>query len=113
MVERLQVKACSIGRILTSLEKKYSNSRYDETDMKKSQSGQLSNQPPSKRAQLKIQSIPPFNANKIKKSPSTEPAVSSPLSAMPTQKNIPEETEQILKRMEDQLNEEERVANAQ
>ncbi|XP_070503242.1 protein RUFY3 isoform X4 [Chironomus tepperi] len=74
MVERLQVKASSIGRILTSLEKKYTSTRGEESEVKKSPSGQLlsHNQPPNKRAHLRIQQIPPFNANKVKKSPSGE-----------------------------------------
>lgn len=70
MVERLQVKASSIGRILNNLEKKY-NGTYEKgeagSDMKKSSSGQ----PLTKRSP-KIQMIPPFNASKIRKSPSTE-----------------------------------------
>lgn len=76
MVERLQAKASSIGRILTSLEKKYSSTHGDESEIKKSPSGQLlsNKQPPSKRAHLKIQQIPPFNANKIRKSPSSDTA---------------------------------------
>lgn len=74
IVERLQAKASSIGRILTNLEKKYNNTHRDESDFKKSPSGQQlsSHQPPSKRAHVKIQQIPPFNASKIRKSPSTE-----------------------------------------
>jgi hypothetical protein len=90
MVERLQVKACSIGRILTNLEKKYSSS-YDK-DMKKSpsSSSQLGH-PPSKRVYPRIQQIPPFNADRIKKSPSTEPTVSTPLEPTST---ITEENEE-------------------
>jgi hypothetical protein len=77
MVERLQVKACSIGRILTNLEKKYNNT-YGEDPMKKSPSGQqLGAQPPNKRANLRIQQIPPFNANKIRKSPSSDPTTTA------------------------------------
>lgn len=76
MVERLQAKASSIGRILTSLEKKYTSTHgEDSSDLKKSPSGQLfsyHHQPPNKRAHLKIQQIPPFNANKVRKSPSSE-----------------------------------------
>lgn len=76
MVERLQAKASSIGRILTSLEKKYTSTHgEDSSDIKKSPSGQLfsyNNQPPNKRAHLRIQQIPPFNANKVRKSPSSE-----------------------------------------
>lgn len=67
MVERLQVKASSIGRILSNLEKKY-HSSYDG-DMKKSPSGQHL----KKLEIVRIQRIPPFNANKIRKSPSAEP----------------------------------------
>jgi hypothetical protein len=53
------------------LEKKYSSQHSGENDMKKSPSGQsIGNQPPNKRAHLRIQHIPPFNANKIRKSPS-------------------------------------------
>lgn len=75
MVERLQVKASSIGRILNNLEKKY-NGTYekDDRDMKKSTSGQQLGHPPKPRAPDKIQRIPAFNPNKIRKSPSTEPA---------------------------------------
>lgn len=71
VVERLQVKASAIGRILTNLERKYNNNheKDDRRDMKKSPSGQsLSKRAPANR----IQEIPPFDANKIRKSPSTE-----------------------------------------
>lgn len=75
MVERLQAKASSIGRILTSLEKKYTSTHGDESDIKKSPSNQLfSYHQPPKRAHVRIQQIPPFNANKIRKSPSSESA---------------------------------------
>jgi len=71
MVERLQIKASSIGRILNNLEKKYTDAqeRGEDPDfMKKSPSGQhITHQ---KRPQSKIQSIPPFNASKVRKSPS-------------------------------------------
>lgn len=66
MVERLQVKASSIGRILTNLERKYHNT-HDSSDLKKSPSGQL-----QKCEIIRIQRIPPFNSNKIRKSPSSE-----------------------------------------
>lgn len=68
MVERLQVKASNIGKILSSLEKRYT----DHDNMKKSPSGQQfgHTQPPSKKAHLRIQQIPPFNASKVRKSPS-------------------------------------------
>lgn len=73
---RLQVKASAIGKILTSLEQKYNNTHGDGMDglMKKSPSAHLGH-PPNKKAHMeiiKIQSIPPFNASKIRKSPSTE-----------------------------------------
>lgn len=76
MVERLQAKASSIGRILTSLEKKYTSTHGEESEIKKSPSGQLLShqQPPNKRAHLRIQQIPPFNSNRIRKSPSSEAA---------------------------------------
>lgn len=78
MVERLQVKACSIGKILTNLEKKYNNSHDKDDGIKKSPSGHtLGYNPAHKRPQAKIQMIPPFNANKIKKSPSAEPATAA------------------------------------
>lgn len=72
MVERLQVKASSIGRILTNLEKKYHNTHdREEALMKKSPSGQsLGN----KKQVVTIQRIPAFNPNKIRKSPSSEAA---------------------------------------
>lgn len=73
---RLQVKASAIGKILTSLEQKYHNNNGDGMEglMKKSPSAHLGH-PPNKKAHMeiiKIQSIPPFNASKIRKSPSTE-----------------------------------------
>lgn len=76
MVERLQVKACSIGKILSSLERKYNNTHEkDDKGMTKSPSGQkFGSNPPSKRNSVRIQRIPPFDANKIRKSPSTEKA---------------------------------------
>lgn len=78
MVERLQVKACSIGKILSNLEKRYhSNHDKDDANMKKSPSGQQLGHGPSKRSHVKIQMIPPFNASSIKKSPSAEPATSA------------------------------------
>lgn len=71
----MQVKASSIGRILNNLEKKYNNTHEkDDPRIKKSPSGQQLGHSSSRRAPPKIQMIPPFNANKIRKSPSTEPA---------------------------------------
>lgn len=74
MVERLQVKASSIGRILTNLERQYHNADKEQSDLKKSTSGQSLGYS-SKRPVNKIQKIPPFNASKVKSSPTTEPAV--------------------------------------
>ena len=73
MVERLQVKASSIGRILNNLEKKYNNTHEKDDRIKKSPSGQQLGHSSHKRAPPKIQMIPPFNATKIRKSPSYEP----------------------------------------
>lgn len=70
MVTRLQVKASQIGKILTSLERKYDG----EDLMKKSTSGNsLVN--PHKVKTVQIQAIPPFNPNKIRKSPSSVEAL--------------------------------------
>lgn len=104
MVERLQAKASSIGRILTSLEKKYNSTHGDESsDMKKSPSGHLfSHQPPNKRAHLRIQQIPPFNANKIRKSPSTDP--SKPIDE--EKQTEPVKTEKVEEEDEKEKNEE-------
>lgn len=77
MVERLQAKASSIGRILTNLEKKYTSTHGDEQNIKKSPSGQQLGHPPSKKAHLRIQQIPPFNASKIRKSPSANETIES------------------------------------
>jgi RUN and FYVE domain-containing protein 1/2 len=70
MVSRLQAKASHIGKILTSLEK-----RYDDND-KKENAGTTGGmkKSASKRSHLRIDPIPPFNANKIKKSPCTDPS---------------------------------------
>lgn len=73
MVARLQVKASQIGRLLQTLE----NQSTDEKNSKKTAtqlSKQLSKQksecgPPQKKSHY-IDPIPPFNANKIRKSPS-------------------------------------------
>lgn len=79
MVTRLQVKASQIGKILSNLEKKYDDA--DEEKMKKSSSGNLGNQPPPNKIVkvVKIQSIPPFNKNKIRKSPSNAEALEKQL----------------------------------
>lgn len=72
MVARLQVKASQIGKILQSLE--HQNKVADEKQHKKTASqGQSSKMkhdgPPQKKSHY-IDPIPPFNANKIRKSPS-------------------------------------------
>lgn len=69
MVERLQVKASSIGRILTNLEKKYHNTHDRDEAMKKSPSGHSLGH---RKQIVTIQRIPAFNPNKIRKSPSSE-----------------------------------------
>lgn len=61
MVSRLQVKATQIGRILSNLERS-----YDATPMASPSTQQP---PPMKKPHLRIDPIPPFNANKIRKSP--------------------------------------------
>lgn len=83
MVARLQVKASQIGKLLQTLETK---SKQDGADgdahgMKKSgytkQQKSEAGGPPVKKPHY-IDPIPPFNANKIRKSPSaTLPAASS------------------------------------
>lgn len=62
MVSRLQVKATHIGRILSNLERS-----YDCTPMSSPSTQQP---PPMKKPHLRIDPIPPFNANRIRKSPS-------------------------------------------
>ena len=74
---RLQVKASAIGKILSSLEKKYdANSLHemqpDAEFMKKSTSANLGHSKQRPHIKVSIQSIPPFNANKIRNSPSVE-----------------------------------------
>lgn len=79
MVTRLQVKASQIGKILSNLEKKGGDPMTDSqlSTLTSFTSSSLSppnsagvSGPPSKRAYLKIGTIPPFNANKLRKSPS-------------------------------------------
>lgn len=89
MVSRLQAKASQIGKILTTLEKKY-DTKLDDSEMvstpgsasldlgttstsssiisvsKKSKAETTG--PPFKKPHLKFE-IPPFNPNKIRKSP--------------------------------------------
>lgn len=76
MVSRLQTKASAIGKILQALESKYDgklpeNSSSDHHSLK---SKPDSGGPPIKKANLRTDNfaIPPFNPNKIRKSPSIE-----------------------------------------
>lgn len=68
MVARLQVKASQIGKLLQTLESKsseeHSKKHASHLSKQKSESG-----PPVKKPHY-IDPIPPFNANKIRKSPS-------------------------------------------
>lgn len=93
MVERLQVKASSIGKILSNLEKRYTSQHAEE--MKKSPSGQQfgQHQPPNKKAHLRIQQIPPFNANKIRKSPSNNEEIKAEEIVSPSSSTAPPETQ--------------------
>lgn len=70
MVARLQVKASQIGRLLQTLEikSKTDGSENDAHLSKKSGKGEMGG-PPIKKPHY-IDPIPPFNANKIRKSPS-------------------------------------------
>uniref|UniRef100_A0A8W7JG74 RUN domain-containing protein n=1 Tax=Anopheles albimanus TaxID=7167 RepID=A0A8W7JG74_ANOAL len=83
MVSRLQIKASQIGRILSNLEKKGAESMTDSqisaiSSLSGSAAGgggscsgsMAGGAPPSKKPHLKISTIPPFNANKLRKSPS-------------------------------------------
>lgn len=68
MVARLQVKASQIGRLLQTLETKATEENHkksgNQLNKQKSECG-----PPVKKPHY-IDPIPPFNANKIRKSPS-------------------------------------------
>lgn len=72
MVARLQVKASQIGKILQSLENQ--NRAADEKQHKKAssqgQSSKMKSDGPPQKKSHHIDPIPPFNANKIRKSPS-------------------------------------------
>lgn len=99
VVTRLQVKASQIGRILSNLEKKGAMDAMTDSQMSSfssitqdSSSGASSATigPPSKKAHLRVGTIPPFNANKLRKSPSvgastatTKPADETPKTAPP------------------------------
>uniref|UniRef100_A0A1Q3FUV0 Putative run domain-containing protein n=1 Tax=Culex tarsalis TaxID=7177 RepID=A0A1Q3FUV0_CULTA len=99
MVTRLQVKASQIGKILSNLERKGAVDAMTDSQMstfssltQDSSSGVSSATigPPSKKAHLRVGTIPPFNANKLRKSPSVgaststvKPADESPKTAVP------------------------------
>lgn len=102
MVARLQIKASQIGKILQTLENKSneanmaadsgSDSRKNSTSRPlghyKNKSGDFG--PPVKKPHY-IDPIPPFNANKIRKSPSGNPTESTP-PIPPSTPDIKEET---------------------
>lgn len=104
MVERLQVKASNIGIILSNLEKKYHNSNFDEQFFKKSPSGhQLGyGNPQNKKPHPKIQQIPPFNASKIKKSPSANEDVDIKAEDPPPNESIKEEEDDAEKKEDEE-----------
>lgn len=68
MVSRLQTKASAIGKLLQALESKY-DGKLPENPTSKPEGG-----PPTKKANLRTDNfaIPPFNPNKIRKSPSSD-----------------------------------------
>uniref|UniRef100_A0A182VSB2 RUN domain-containing protein n=1 Tax=Anopheles minimus TaxID=112268 RepID=A0A182VSB2_9DIPT len=86
MVTRLQIKASQIGRILSNLERKGAGDAMTDSQISTINSfagGGVSSPsgaggsygsglvgPPNKKPHLKISTIPPFNANKLRKSPS-------------------------------------------
>uniref|UniRef100_A0AAG5CW90 RUN domain-containing protein n=1 Tax=Anopheles atroparvus TaxID=41427 RepID=A0AAG5CW90_ANOAO len=87
MVTRLQIKASQIGRILSNLERKGAAEAMTDSQISTISSfgggggsssvsspmgsgGSTMIGPPNKRPHLKIGTIPPFNANKLRKSPS-------------------------------------------
>lgn len=67
MVARLQVKASQIGKLLQTLETKGNHDERHAPTLSKQKSE--SSGPPLKKPHY-IDPIPPFNANKIRKSPS-------------------------------------------
>uniref|UniRef100_A0A6R5YQN2 RUN domain-containing protein n=1 Tax=Anopheles funestus TaxID=62324 RepID=A0A6R5YQN2_ANOFN len=84
MVSRLQIKASQIGKILSNLERKGAADAMTDSQISTINSfGSVSSPsgsggsygsglvgPPNKKPHLKIGTIPPFNANKLRKSPS-------------------------------------------
>lgn len=81
IVDRLQAKATSIGKILANIEKKYKQDDDDDLARMKKSPSNLSTR--EKRASLRIAEIPAFNPKTIKKSPMTEaqPSTSSAAAA--------------------------------
>lgn len=73
MVARLQVKASQIGKILQSLEnqnKAADQEKYHKKTPSQGQSSRMKLEGPPQKKTHYIDPIPPFNANKIRKSPS-------------------------------------------
>lgn len=99
MVARLQIKASQIGKILQTLENKNKAEVHEslhgikKSPTANSMSGSSkgkgeSSGPPMKKPHY-IDPIPPFNANKIRKSPSvTTPSDANPLPAPAPAKDI-------------------------
>lgn len=77
MVARLQIKASQIGKILQTLENKSNEEAHSHGHSRTPSSSSISqltkskhdSGPPNKKIHY-IDPIPPFNANKIRKSPS-------------------------------------------
>lgn len=94
MVTRLQAKACQIGKILSNLEKKGDPMTDSQISTINSFTGNnslspphtTSSGPPNKKPHLKIGTIPPFNANKIRKSPSV--GVTTTASTAPVEPSV-------------------------
>lgn len=101
IVERLQVKAESIGKILANIEKKYQHEQDDhDARMKKSPSAQLAltrereqREREKQRANLKMFQIPAFNPNKVRKSPLTDESPSTSTQSIPPPQDTQPEPE--------------------
>lgn len=106
MVTRLQIKASQIGRILSNLEKKGTDAMTDSqisTINSLTGSNSISppntfnsTGPPNKKAHLKIGTIPPFNANKLRKSPSVGAATANTSSSASANSTIPKTRQSAL-----------------
>lgn len=92
IVDRLQAKATSIGKILANIEKKYKQEDDDDlaARMKKSPSNLSTRE---KRASLRIAEIPAFNPKTIKKSPMTEAQPSTSSAAAEEEATTPAQVE--------------------